>query len=87
MLPPTLVPIAIAFVAVGLQTKGPSMRPTFNERGDVVLVEHISRNTYSLKPGDVVISVCPVESHKMICKRLLALEGQSVRVQGAASAR
>eukprot|EP00213_Chloropicon_mariensis_P002623 CAMPEP_0197482958 /NCGR_PEP_ID=MMETSP1309-20131121/56635_1 /TAXON_ID=464262 /ORGANISM="Genus nov. species nov., Strain RCC998" /LENGTH=182 /DNA_ID=CAMNT_0043025539 /DNA_START=387 /DNA_END=936 /DNA_ORIENTATION=+ len=57
-------------------TKGPSMLPTFNNKGDVVLVEHLSRRFYKLKPGDVVISACPYEPHKLVCKRLLALEGE-----------
>ena len=64
------------------QTKGPSMYPTFEHEGDVVLVEHLSRQRRTLKPGDVVISVCPHEPRKMICKRLLALEGQTVDVSG-----
>ena len=52
------------------------MLPTFNNKGDVVLVEHLSRRFYKLKPGDVVISACPYEPHKLVCKRLLALEGE-----------
>jgi signal peptidase I len=63
-------------------TKGPSMYPTFEHEGDVVLVEHLSRQRRTLTPGDVVISVCPHEPRKMICKRLVATEGQTVDVSG-----
>ena len=69
------------YVAEIAHTKGPSMYPTFNTRGDVVLVEQVSRLRRNLQPGDVVISVCPYEPKKMICKRLTALEGQRVDVR------
>ena len=56
-------------------TKGPSMIPTFNREGDVVLVNHVSRTLKTLERGDVVIAVCPYEPTKLVCKRLLAMEG------------
>jgi len=58
-------------------TKGPSMIPTFNREGDVVLVDHVSRQLKTLERGDVVIAVCPYEPRKLVCKRLLALEGDA----------
>ena len=59
-------------------TKGPSMIPTFNREGDVVLVDHVSRAFGRLERGDVVIAVCPYEPRKLVCKRLVAMEGDAL---------
>jgi len=61
---------------------GPSMLPTFNETGDVVFYDvfhyKISRRKYEV--GDVVIAVCPYDNTRTVCKRVRALEGQTIAV-------
>merc|ERR1719426_501110 len=54
------------------------MIPTFNREGDVVLVDHVSRAFGRLERGDVVIAVCPYEPRKLVCKRLVAMEGDAL---------
>lgn len=39
-----------------MQCIGPSMMPTFNPRGDVTLVEHVSVWTNNIQIGDVVLA-------------------------------
>lgn len=39
-----------------VQCIGPSMMPTFNPRGDVTLVEHVSVWTRNIQIGDVVLA-------------------------------
>lgn len=39
-----------------MQCIGPSMMPTFNPRGDVTLVEHVSVWTNNIQVGDVVLA-------------------------------
>merc|ERR1711924_475929 len=48
-----------------------------NKEGDVVLVDHVSRTLKTLERGDVVIAVCPYEPKKLVCKRLVAMEGDA----------
>ncbi|XP_047314882.1 mitochondrial inner membrane protease subunit 1-like [Impatiens glandulifera] len=57
---------------------GPSMLPTFNLTGNLVLVDRISTRFGSVGSGDVVIVRSPVKPTGMITKRLLGLEGESV---------
>nr|XP_043626291.1 mitochondrial inner membrane protease subunit 1 [Erigeron canadensis] len=57
---------------------GPSMLPTLNLTGDVVLSEFISHRIGKVGPGDVVLVQSPENPRKMITKRILAMEGQSV---------
>ncbi|KAI9024424.1 peptidase S24/S26A/S26B/S26C [Phycomyces nitens] len=57
---------------------GPSMLPTFNMTGDVVLADHISG--YFSKPniGDVVICMAPHAPGRFVMKRVVGLPGDSV---------
>jgi mitochondrial inner membrane protease subunit 1 len=60
---------------------GPSMLPTFNTDGDVVLVEFWTKKTNALKAGDVVVAKSPTNPKQTVCKRIAALEGQIVTVE------
>eukprot|EP00123_Amoebidium_parasiticum_P011989 comp21045_c0_seq1/m.28293 comp21045_c0_seq1/g.28293 ORF comp21045_c0_seq1/g.28293 comp21045_c0_seq1/m.28293 type:complete len:170 (-) comp21045_c0_seq1:646-1155(-) len=60
--------------------QGPSMQPTFNEAGDIVAVEHVSRLTGRLQRGDVVIIRSPQDPATTVCKRIVALEKDFVRL-------
>ncbi|KAK1414357.1 hypothetical protein QVD17_30101 [Tagetes erecta] len=57
---------------------GPSMLPTLNLTGDVVLSEYISHRLGKVVPGDVVLIQSPENPRKMITKRVLAMEGEVV---------
>ncbi|XP_007025128.2 PREDICTED: mitochondrial inner membrane protease subunit 1 isoform X1 [Theobroma cacao] len=64
--------------AVFLQTYGPSMLPTLNISGNLLLAERISTLTGKLRPGDVVILRSPESPRKIVCKRLIGMEGDQV---------
>ena len=49
---------------------GPSMLPTLNVVGDVLIVEKISKWATGLTVGDVVISSSPVDTSHTVCKRI-----------------
>ncbi|KAI3525248.1 hypothetical protein L2E82_02317 [Cichorium intybus] len=57
---------------------GPSMLPTLNLTGDVVLSEFISHRLGKVGPGDVVLIQSPENPRKMITKRIVAMEGEVV---------
>ncbi|KAK9807296.1 hypothetical protein WJX73_009528 [Symbiochloris irregularis] len=59
---------------------GPSMLPTFNSFGDIVLFEHVSAYTNRIQAGDVVIARSPQNPGNLVCKRVLGLEGDFVKV-------
>ena len=62
---------------------GPSMLPTFDETGDVVFYDvfHYKMRGKRYEVGDVVIAVCPYDNTRTVCKRVRALEGQTIAVQ------
>lgn len=71
----------VAFLVVcDLQCLGPSMLPTFNLSGDILLLEHLSSRFEKIKPGDVVMARSPANPRLVVCKRVLGLEGDSVTV-------
>lgn len=57
---------------------GPSMLPTIDISGDIVLVDRISHRFCKIVPGDIVIVASPENPRKVITKRLLAMEDDSV---------
>jgi signal peptidase I len=56
------------------------MMPTFNPRGDIVLVDHISVTTGLINVGDVVIARSVQNPRHVVCKRVLGMEGDYVEV-------
>jgi hypothetical protein len=63
----------------GLQLAGPSMLPTFNEAGDIVVVDCLFvKMGRELKKGDIVISKSPTNPRTTVCKRVLGLVSPSV---------
>jgi signal peptidase I len=56
---------------------GPSMMPTFNQNGDLVLIDNFSYKilNHKYKVGDCIICICPYNADKTICKRVTAIEG------------
>lgn len=61
------------------------MLPTLNEMGDVVLVDKLSPRFSSLRPirrGDIVIADSSYRRDFTVCKRVIALEGDTVHMPG-----
>lgn len=58
--------------------QGPSMLPTFNLTGNVVLVERLSRRFGNMEVGDVVLIRSPAEPRKVIIKRIVGVAGDAV---------
>ncbi|KAM7492489.1 hypothetical protein LguiA_035410 [Lonicera macranthoides] len=57
---------------------GPSMLPTLNLTGDVLLSEHISSRLGKLGTGDLVLVTSPENPRRTVTKRILGMEGDSV---------
>ncbi|KAE8649250.1 hypothetical protein Csa_014397 [Cucumis sativus] len=57
---------------------GPSMLPTLNLTGDVLLAEHVSHRVGRVGPGDVVLVRSPRNPRKMLTKRIVGVEGDKV---------
>eukprot|EP00960_Hanusia_phi_P009855 287304-Hanusia_phi.AAC.1 len=52
---------------------GPSMLPTFNLEGDVVLVEFWTTRRQKLGNGDVVVAKSPTNPKQTVCKRICGM--------------
>lgn len=61
-----------------IKVHGPSMLPTMNLTGDVILAEHITSRFGKLSVGDVVLVSSPENPRKTVTKRILGLEGDKV---------
>ncbi|CAK8534855.1 unnamed protein product [Lathyrus sativus] len=57
---------------------GPSMLPTLNIAGDVVLVEHLSPRIGKIGHGDLVLVRSPLNPNRNLTKRVVAMEGETV---------
>ena len=57
---------------------GPSMLPTFNHVGDVVLMERVTPTLHRYNRGDVVIAKSPTNANQTVCKRIRGLEHDTV---------
>ncbi|KAJ4827716.1 hypothetical protein Tsubulata_018038 [Turnera subulata] len=57
---------------------GPSMLPTMNITGDVVLCEKISPRLGKVGPGDIVLVRSPENPKKCLVKRVMGVEGDRV---------
>jgi hypothetical protein len=54
------------------------MLPTFNISGDLALAEKISHKLGKVGAGDIVLVTSPVEPRKIVTKRVVGVEGDSV---------
>lgn len=61
-----------------MQLYGPSMLPTFNIRGDIALAEKISPRFGKVGRNDIVLIRSPENPRKVVTKRVVAMEGDSV---------
>ncbi|KAI8333723.1 mitochondrial inner membrane peptidase complex catalytic subunit [Chlamydoabsidia padenii] len=57
---------------------GPSMLPTCNMTGDIMLVEHISQRFKSLEPGDVIVCMSPSVPGRSVLKRIIGMPGDNI---------
>ncbi|KAL5738374.1 hypothetical protein ACOSP7_031135 [Xanthoceras sorbifolium] len=57
---------------------GPSMLPTLNFTGDVVLSEHLSHRFQRVAAGDLVLVRLPLDPAKIVIKRIVGMEGDTV---------
>lgn len=63
------------YVAEVAVCSGESMEPTLRNWGDAVLIEKLTPLMREVEPGTIVVAVSPLDPHRMICKRLVAVEG------------
>lgn len=75
--------VATTYGVGGTQCVGPSMLPTFREKGDFVLYDSFSYNVLprEYKKGDIVICLCPYDPSKSVCKRVAAVAGDTINIQ------
>lgn len=62
------------------QCIGPSMLPTFNMIGDIVVLEHFSPKLKRLEIGDVVVCISPTNPWRAVCKRILGMVNSLKRI-------
>ncbi|XP_019153982.1 PREDICTED: mitochondrial inner membrane protease subunit 1 [Ipomoea nil] len=70
--------VADRYVCSPILVYGPSMLPTLNLTGDVLLVEHVSPLLGKVGPGDVVLVRATDNPRKTITKRIMGMEGDFV---------
>lgn len=60
---------------------GPSMMPTVNPRGDVLLAEYISPRFSLIRSGDVVVATKPNNTKVLVVKRVRGMPGERIWVK------
>lgn len=55
---------------------GPSMVPTLNPEGDVVLLDRLFSKFQGIRKGDVVVATSMQNPKQTVCKRVAALAGE-----------
>lgn len=70
--------IILQIIMVFLQCSGPSMEPTL-ESNNILFTEHISPRLHRLRRGDIVIARSPTNPKQNICKRIVAMPGDSIK--------
>ncbi|ETI42470.1 signal peptidase I [Phytophthora nicotianae P10297] len=62
---------------------GPSMLPTLNRDGDILLLDKLSPKFWKLQPGEVVIAKSVSNPRRTVCKRIIGQEGDTVCVRSS----
>ncbi|XP_031376502.1 mitochondrial inner membrane protease subunit 1 isoform X1 [Punica granatum] len=73
-----LLHVTDAYLFSSTLVYGPSMFPTLNLAGDVLIVERVSHRRGKVGPGDVVLVKSPVDPRKTITKRIIGVGGDWV---------
>lgn len=60
---------------------GPSMMPTVNPRGDVLLAEYVSPRLSLIRSGDVVVATKPNNTKVLVVKRVRGMAGERIWVK------
>lgn len=66
------------------QCSGPSMEPTINSN-DILFTDHLSALRCKFRRGDIVIAKCPTNPKQQICKRIIGMPGDQIRIGFASS--
>ncbi|KAF7822561.1 mitochondrial inner membrane protease subunit 1 [Senna tora] len=66
------------YVCTATHVYGPSMLPTLNLTGDVLIAERVSPRLGKLGPGDLVLVRSPVNPNRIVTKRIVGREGDRV---------
>ncbi|KAJ4883048.1 Peptidase S24/S26A/S26B/S26C family protein [Raphanus sativus] len=70
-----LIHVTDRYIISSTHVQGPSMLPTLNLTGDVILAEHLSHRFGKIGLGDIVLVRSPTDPTRMVTKRILGLEG------------
>lgn len=60
------------------QALGPSMQPTLNDTGDVLITEAVTPRLQRLRKGDIVVATKPTNRRVSILKRIVGMAGDEV---------
>eukprot|EP00744_Colponema_vietnamica_P021974 GILI01031510.1.p1 GENE.GILI01031510.1~~GILI01031510.1.p1 ORF type:complete len:208 (-),score=4.41 GILI01031510.1:41-664(-) len=63
-----------------LPVQGPSMLPTINQAGDLLLIDKLTPRFTGYEYDDVVIAKSPTKLNAQVCKRIRAMEGDAIYV-------
>lgn len=65
-----------------MKMEGPSMLPTFNAEGDIVIEDRFSIKFFpsKIERGELVTLKSPIEPNRVVCKRIIGLPGDVVCV-------
>lgn len=55
------------------QCQGPSMLPSLNARGDVVIIDKLSVQFTPLQRNELIVAKSPTKNGQKVCKRVIAL--------------
>jgi len=75
----SIVYVVNNYVAELTSCIGPSMLPTINKAGDLVLSEHLTFLFRDPKVGDVVLCKSPKDPKQVVCKRVVGMPYDMVR--------
>ncbi|KAJ1417724.1 LexA/Signal peptidase-like superfamily [Sesbania bispinosa] len=65
-------------LSVGAGVYGPSILPTLNLAGDVVIAEHLSPRLGNLGHGDLVLVRSPLNPNRSLTNCIVAMKGDTV---------
>jgi len=71
--------VALEYVAGIVICEGESMEPTLST-GDIILTDQITPRLGQLNRGDIVVARSPRKPREHICKRVIALSGDSIAI-------
>ena len=61
-------------------TVGASMMPVFGKAGDVLVFDRLTHRILGLQRGEVVVAVSPYNPDTRVCKRIIGVPGDKVKI-------